>query len=242
MLRTCYAFLGTEQKTTYRDVTVLSTLILRLLCCMSAQRTAVALQLVKQLTPFASRSTPGAFGSDPAVIASSLCRAAQLLVDRASEPPGWSRGCVLHNMCLDRITTSAAPETGIERCGFAGFTVRSKDRYTSRTPQPFLHRTLHLSGLLCISRLCLHAQLQHLRLIYHMVLNSNMLSMQQRNQLMPTQKSWLIFHLFFSMQSSAWASKVHCHKPDSCDFFSVAFLCIWLFHSMADDVVCRQST
>ena len=242
MLCTCYAFPGTEQTTTCRDVTVLSTSILLLLCCMSAQRTAVALQLVKQLTPFASRSTPGACGSDPAVIASSVCRAAQLLVDRASEPPGWSRGWVLHNTCLGQITTPAAPEAGIERCGFAGFTVRSKDRYTSRTPQPFLHRTLHLSGLLCISRLCLHAQLQRLRLIYHMVLNSNMLSMQQRSQLMPTQKSWLIFHLFFSMQSSAWASKVHSHKPDSRNFLSVAFFCICLFHSMVDYAIYRQGT
>lgn len=200
---TCYAFPRTEQEKTYHDVTVLSTVILLSLCCMSAQRIAVALQLVKQLTPFACRSTPAAFGSDPAVIASSLCRAAQLLVDRASEPPGWSRGCVFHNMCLDRITTSSAPEAGIERCGFAGFTVRSKDRHTSRTPQPFLHGTLHLSGLLCISRLCLHAQLQCLRLLYHMILNSNMLSMQQGSQLMPTQKSWSTFHLCCSVLSSA---------------------------------------
>ena len=120
----CYAFPRTEQEKTYRDVTVLSTVTLLSFCCMSAQRIAVALQLVKQLTPFACRSTPAAFGSDPAVIASSLCRAAQLLVDRAFEPPGWSRGYVLRNMCLDRITTSPAPEVGIERCGFAGFTVR----------------------------------------------------------------------------------------------------------------------
>lgn len=158
-------FPRTEQKSTYRNGAVLNTLILLSVCCMSAQSIAVALQLVKQLTPFACRSTPAAPGSDPTVIASSLCRAAQLLIDRASEPPGWSRGCVLHNMCLDRITTSSAPEAGIERCGFAGFTVRSEDRHTSRTPQPFLHGTLHLSGLLCISRLCLLAQLQRLRLL-----------------------------------------------------------------------------
>ncbi|DBA86013.1 hypothetical protein WJX77_010551 [Trebouxia sp. C0004] len=59
---------------------------------MSAKRTAIALQLVKQLTSVASGSTPASVGPEPAWFATSLCRAAQSIVNRNVGLFGWPRG------------------------------------------------------------------------------------------------------------------------------------------------------
>ncbi|KAL0052674.1 hypothetical protein WJX82_005877 [Trebouxia sp. C0006] len=59
---------------------------------MSAKRTAIALQLVKQLTYVASGSTPASVGPEPALFATSLCRAAHSIANRNAGLFGWSRG------------------------------------------------------------------------------------------------------------------------------------------------------
>ncbi|KAL0036562.1 hypothetical protein WJX79_000391 [Trebouxia sp. C0005] len=59
---------------------------------MSAKRTAIALQLVKQLTSVASWSTPASVGPEPALFATSLCKAAQSIANRNVGLFGWSRG------------------------------------------------------------------------------------------------------------------------------------------------------
>ncbi len=144
---------------------------------MSAKRTAIALQLVKQLTSVASGSTPASVGPEPALFATSLCRAAQSIANRNVSLFGWPKGWApvdlyqhIADIQLQTLTT----------CSPAGLTVHTREGLTS----PILSHSLHRSllGLLCKRQLCKHLQLRYLRLCCQLTQSNSFSSNQLKRR------------------------------------------------------------
>ncbi len=110
---------------------------------MSAKRTAIALQLVKQLTPVASGSTPASVGPEPALFATSLCRAAQSIANWNVGPFGWPRGWVFQLICINTLLRfECFRAQTLTTCASAGLTVLTREGLTSPIPSRSLHRFL----------------------------------------------------------------------------------------------------
>ncbi len=107
---------------------------------MSAKRTAIALQLVKQLTSVASGSTPASVGPEPALFATSLCRAAQSVANRNVGLFGWPRGWAFQLICTNTLLRfNCFRAQTLTTCSPAGLTVLTREGLTS----PILSRSLH---------------------------------------------------------------------------------------------------
>ncbi len=119
------------------------TFTLPLSYCMSAKRTAIALQLVKQLTYVASGSTPASVGPEPALFATSLCRAAHSIANRNVGLFGWSRGWAFQLICINTLLTfSCFRAQTLTTCSPAGLTVYMREGPTSLILSLSLHKFL----------------------------------------------------------------------------------------------------